>query len=330
MSSGGRSVLTRPTRGPAGGARTEVPRAGSAATGASAAAGGLMVSVMLAPFPRGSKGGRGAASSAARRSGSDGAARAAKTGRSPASQHSKYFRPDMPPTRRARGVARQVKGPGSRLAGRGRVTASGTKPPAAAEPAGYEEEKRLWLERLGAWNAEREKKVLAPPLSSRTDLSPPTPRQLEEEAKKAWLARLDARLDAFPWTPGGTAPAGKPATKRGTVKFYRQDQGWGFIEPENEGEIEVFVHYSSIKKDGWRSLMPGEQVEYTIVVRPDGRVACGTVTGPDGASVQGFDPLMAAGYTSVKEVTDSLAPESDEDDVFDDTIYIYDNDFYSN
>jgi len=53
-------------------------------------------------------------------------------------------------------------------------------------------------------------------------------------------------------------------------------------------------------------------------------------TGPDGASVQGFDPLMAAGYTSVKEVTDSLAPESDEDDVFDDTIYIYDNDFYSN
>jgi hypothetical protein len=39
---------------------------------------------------------------------------------------------------------------------------------------------------------------------------------------------------------------------------------------------------------------------------------------------------MAAGYTSVKEVTDSLAPESDEDDVFDDTIYIYDNDFYSN
>jgi CspA family cold shock protein len=149
----------------------------------------------------------------------------------------------------------------------------------------------------------------------------------EEEAKKAWLAKLDAP------TWGVEA---RPAVRRGKVKFYRQDKGWGYIEPENEEEIEVFVHYTSIKKDGWRSLMPGEPVEYTIVVKSDGRVACGTVTGPDGADVQGFDPgysdMLSDPGQTVTEWLQKPVKEAghDDDEVFDDTLYVYDNDFFSN
>jgi CspA family cold shock protein len=48
----------------------------------------------------------------------------------------------------------------------------------------------------------------------------------------------------------------------GTVKWFSNVKGYGFIEVE-EGK-DVFVHFSAIQEDGYRSLKEGESVEFTI------------------------------------------------------------------
>ncbi|RME50904.1 MAG: cold-shock protein [Caldilineae bacterium] len=50
---------------------------------------------------------------------------------------------------------------------------------------------------------------------------------------------------------------------RGSVKWFNNVKGYGFIE--REGGSDVFVHYSAIKMDGYRSLVEGQQVEFTVV-----------------------------------------------------------------
>ena len=49
----------------------------------------------------------------------------------------------------------------------------------------------------------------------------------------------------------------------GTVKWFNASRGFGFIERE-QGE-DVFVHYSSIRGEGYRSIEEGQQVEFTVV-----------------------------------------------------------------
>lgn len=51
--------------------------------------------------------------------------------------------------------------------------------------------------------------------------------------------------------------------KIGTVKWFNSTKGFGFIELENEKD--VFVHYSEITGDGYRSLEEGQRVEFTVV-----------------------------------------------------------------
>ena len=48
----------------------------------------------------------------------------------------------------------------------------------------------------------------------------------------------------------------------GTVKWFNAGKGYGFIE-RDEGE-DVFVHYSSIAGDGYRTLEEGQRVEFTV------------------------------------------------------------------
>lgn len=47
----------------------------------------------------------------------------------------------------------------------------------------------------------------------------------------------------------------------GTVKWFRDDKGFGFITPD-EGGNDLFVHYSAIEGQGYRSLSEGAKVEY--------------------------------------------------------------------
>lgn len=47
----------------------------------------------------------------------------------------------------------------------------------------------------------------------------------------------------------------------GTVKFFSNAKGWGFITPD-DGREELFVHYSSITGDGYRQLSEGDRVRF--------------------------------------------------------------------
>jgi CspA family cold shock protein len=55
---------------------------------------------------------------------------------------------------------------------------------------------------------------------------------------------------------------------QGTVKWFNATKGFGFIE--REGGEDVFVHFSSIQSDGYRTLNEGQQVEFTIEQGPKG------------------------------------------------------------
>ena len=50
--------------------------------------------------------------------------------------------------------------------------------------------------------------------------------------------------------------------EKGKVKWFNNAKGFGFIEREEGGDI--FVHYSSIKVDGYRTLKEGHQVEFIV------------------------------------------------------------------
>jgi CspA family cold shock protein len=57
----------------------------------------------------------------------------------------------------------------------------------------------------------------------------------------------------------------------GTVKWFNDAKGFGFIE--REGEDDVFVHYSAIQGDGFKSLDEGTRVQFEIVDGPKGPAA---------------------------------------------------------
>jgi CspA family cold shock protein len=58
---------------------------------------------------------------------------------------------------------------------------------------------------------------------------------------------------------------------QGTVKWFSNEKGYGFIaRPDGE---DVFVHFSAIQADGYRSLTEGQQVEFEIVDGPKGKQA---------------------------------------------------------
>ncbi|MCL2699476.1 MAG: cold-shock protein [Defluviitaleaceae bacterium] len=51
--------------------------------------------------------------------------------------------------------------------------------------------------------------------------------------------------------------------KTGTVKWFNAEKGFGFISVQ--GEDDVFVHYSAINSDGFKTLEEGQQVEFDVV-----------------------------------------------------------------
>ena len=58
---------------------------------------------------------------------------------------------------------------------------------------------------------------------------------------------------------------------QGTVKWFSNEKGYGFIE--REGGEDVFVHFSAITMDGYKSLTEGQRVEVAVVQGPKGAQA---------------------------------------------------------
>ena len=59
---------------------------------------------------------------------------------------------------------------------------------------------------------------------------------------------------------------------RGTVKWFNDEKGYGFITPEN-GERDCFVHHSAIQAEGFKSLKEGATVEFDVVEGQKGPAA---------------------------------------------------------
>jgi len=64
----------------------------------------------------------------------------------------------------------------------------------------------------------------------------------------------------------------------GTVKWFNDAKGFGFIAPE-DGSADVFVHHSAISSEGFRSLQEGQRVSYEVT------------QGPKGAQAEGVAPV---------------------------------------
>jgi len=58
----------------------------------------------------------------------------------------------------------------------------------------------------------------------------------------------------------------------GTVKWFNDAKGFGFIEPEGGGS-DVFAHFSAVQMDGFRTLKQGSKVSYDLTQGPKGDLA---------------------------------------------------------
>ncbi len=59
---------------------------------------------------------------------------------------------------------------------------------------------------------------------------------------------------------------------KGAVKWFSNQKGYGFITPESSDK-EVFVHYSAVQGDGYKTLAEGDKVEFDITNGPKGEQA---------------------------------------------------------
>lgn len=62
-------------------------------------------------------------------------------------------------------------------------------------------------------------------------------------------------------------------TRKGRVKWFNNEKGYGFIEIGAGVGEDVFVHYSAIEQEGYKSLKEGDVVEFTLIDTSKGKQA---------------------------------------------------------
>ena len=62
-------------------------------------------------------------------------------------------------------------------------------------------------------------------------------------------------------------------TRKGRVKWFNNEKGYGFIEIGADVGEDVFVHYSAIEQEGYKSLKEGDVVEFTLIDTSKGKQA---------------------------------------------------------
>lgn len=69
----------------------------------------------------------------------------------------------------------------------------------------------------------------------------------------------------------------------GTVKFFNENKGYGFIQPD-EGGQDAFVHISSVERSGMRTLRENQRVSYDLEEDRRGKMAAVNLKSADGAA----------------------------------------------
>lgn len=91
----------------------------------------------------------------------------------------------------------------------------------------------------------------------------------------SFCIHLTGRTQRGGVSPQTNDPRGRSRRRRrmatGTVKWFNDAKGYGFIT-QDEGD-DIFVHFSEIRGDGFRSLAEGQKVEFEVTAGPKGKKA---------------------------------------------------------
>ena len=72
----------------------------------------------------------------------------------------------------------------------------------------------------------------------------------------------------------------------GKVKWFNNDKGYGFIDYYAAENEDIFVHYSAIKQDGYKTLSEGQIVDFDLIETPKGLQAINVIPSKEAATVK--------------------------------------------
>jgi len=124
--------------------------------------------------------------------------------------------------------------------------------------------------------------ILFPPFSVSVPLNTPKGRRFHGNSELSCHPLSSLVISPYPWSGWGISLPGRVSGKRrylrlakGKVKWFNDSKGYGFIEQEDGPD--VFVHFSAIAMDGFKTLREGDEVEFEITEGPKGPQATNVI-----------------------------------------------------